>query len=277
MSAFQPSALPGRDVAVESCDVCIVGAGIAGLNALYVASRYLSRDQKVILIDRRERVGGMWVDTYPYVRLHQPHGLFTAGNIKWTLGKDRSYLATKREVLDHFEHCLNVIKQRVQVDELFGWALESHDETDGIVRITCKSVDGHHLVVEAKRLVSLGLPALILFGVPARKDAQGSGAWDRDGVVQVALRAVRDAVGDELVVMADLCLDEYTDHGHCGVLGPAGEVLNDPTLELYQRIALAQAEAGADIVAPSGMMDGQVAAIRAALDGAGAEQVAILA
>ena len=153
MSAFQPSALPGRDVAVESCDVCIVGAGIAGLNALYVASRYLSRDQKVILIDRRERVGGMWVDTYPYVRLHQPHGLFTAGNIKWTLGKDRSYLATKREVLDHFEHCLNVIKQRVQVDELFGWALESHDETDGIVRITCKSVDGHHLVVEAKRLI----------------------------------------------------------------------------------------------------------------------------
>ena len=106
------------------------------------------------------------------------------------------------------------------------------------------------LVVEAKRLVSLGLPGLILFGVPARKDAQGSGAWDPDGVVQVALRAVRDAVGDELVLMADLCLDEYTDHGHCGVLGPSGEVLNDPTLELYQRIALAQAEAGADVVAP---------------------------
>jgi porphobilinogen synthase len=137
------------------------------------------------------------------------------------------------------------------------------------------SVDS--LVVEAKRLVSLGLPALILFGVPARKDAQGSGAWDPDGVVQVALRAVRDAVGDELVLMADLCLDEYTDHGHCGVLGPSGEVLNDATLELYQRVALAQADAGADIVAPSGMMDGQVAAIRAALDGSGREQVGILA
>ena len=95
--------------------------------------------------------------------------------------------------------------------------------------------------------------------------------------MQVALRAVRDAVGDELVLMADLCLDEYTDHGHCGVLGPTGEVLNDATLELYQRIALAQAEAGADVVAPSGMMDGQVAAIRAALDGGGHEQVAILA
>ena len=133
------------------------------------------------------------------------------------------------------------------------------------------------VVVEAKRLVSLGVPGLILFGVPARKDAQGSGAWDPDGVVQVALRAVRDAVGDELVLMADLCLDEYTDHGHCGILGPGGEVLNDPTLELYQRIALAQADAGADVVAPSGMMDGQVAAIRAALDGRDHGRVAILA
>src|SRR5271169_2241159 len=133
------------------------------------------------------------------------------------------------------------------------------------------------VVVEAKRLVSLGVPGLILFGVPARKDARGSGAWDPEGVVQHALRAVRDAVGDELVVMADLCLDEYTDHGHCGVLGPSGEVLNDETLELYQRIALAQAEAGADVVAPSGMMDGQVAAIRAALDGAGHDRIAIMA
>jgi len=125
--------------------------------------------------------------------------------------------------------------------------------------------------------VSLGVPGLILFGVPARKDARGSGAWDPQGVVQVALRAVRDAVGDELVLMADLCLDEYTDHGHCGVLGPTGEVLNDPTLELYQRIARAQAEAGADVVAPSGMMDGQVVAIRAALDDGGHDGVAILA
>jgi len=133
------------------------------------------------------------------------------------------------------------------------------------------------LVLQAKSLVALGVPGVILFGVPARKDAQGSGAWDPQGVVQVALRAVRDAVGDELVLMADLCLDEYTDHGHCGILGPRGEVLNDPTLELYQRIALAQAEAGADVVAPSGMMDGQVAAIRAALDGAGHDPVAILA
>ena len=153
MSTFQPSAVTPRDVAVESCEVCIVGAGVAGLNALFVASQYLSRDQKVILVDRRERVGGMWVDTYPYVRLHQPHGMFTAGNIEWTLGQDRSYLATKGEVLDHFEHCLKVIKQRVRVDEFFGWAIESHDETDGIVRITCRSSDGRRVVVEAKRLI----------------------------------------------------------------------------------------------------------------------------
>ena len=101
MSAVQPSAATARNDAVETCDVCIAGAG--------VASQYLSRDQKVILVDSRERVGGMWVDTYPYVRLHQPHPMFTAGNIEWTLGRDRSYLATKDEVLDHFEHCLNVI------------------------------------------------------------------------------------------------------------------------------------------------------------------------
>ena len=95
MTAVQPSPVTSTDVAVESCDVCIVGAGVAGLNALFVASQYLSRDQKVILVDRRERVGGMWVDTYPNVRLHQPHQFFTAGNIKWTLGRGRSYLATK--------------------------------------------------------------------------------------------------------------------------------------------------------------------------------------
>jgi porphobilinogen synthase len=133
------------------------------------------------------------------------------------------------------------------------------------------------LVVEAKRLVSLGVPGMILFGVPATKDAEGSEAYSPDGIVQRALRGLRDAVGDQLVLMTDLCLDEYTDHGHCGVLGPDGDVLNDPTIELYGQIALAQAEAGADIVAPSGMMDGQVAAIRAALDGGGHDQVAILA
>ncbi len=153
MTTVQPSPVTPTDVAVESCDVCIVGAGVAGLNALFVASEYLSRDQKVILVDRRERVGGMWVDTYPYVRLHQPHQFFTAGNIKWTLGRDRSYLATKDEVLDHFAHCLNTIKHRVWVDEYFGWEVESHDEAAGVVRVTCSAADGRRLVIETKRLI----------------------------------------------------------------------------------------------------------------------------
>jgi cation diffusion facilitator CzcD-associated flavoprotein CzcO len=147
--------------AVEHCDVCIVGAGIAGLNALFVAGRYLSRDQRVILIDRRQRVGGMWVDTYPYVRLHQPQPMFTAGNIEWTFGKDPSHLATKDEVLDHFAHCLEVIKQRVRVDEFFGWDMESDDETDGVVRIQCRSSDGRTLVVETQRACPVGVPRFL--------------------------------------------------------------------------------------------------------------------
>jgi porphobilinogen synthase len=130
---------------------------------------------------------------------------------------------------------------------------------------------------EVHELADLGVPAVILFGVPATKDATGSGAWDPDGIVQLALRDLRSDVGDALVVMADLCLDEYTDHGHCGVVDAHGQVDNDATIDLYARVALAQAEAGADVVAPSGMMDGQVGAIRAALDGDGFEQVAILA
>jgi porphobilinogen synthase len=126
-------------------------------------------------------------------------------------------------------------------------------------------------------LAELGIPAVILFGVPARKDAEGSQAWHPGGIAQVALADVRHEVGDDLVVMADLCLDEYTDHGHCGVLAADGTVDNDATLERYARIAVAQADAGAHVVAPSGMMDGQVAAIRAVLDAAGHDQVAILA
>ncbi|MGH3643121.1 MAG: FAD-dependent oxidoreductase, partial [Mycobacterium sp.] len=157
MSAFQTSSVTAPDGTVQRCDVCIVGAGIAGLNALFVASRYLSRNQRVILVDRRARVGGMWVDTYSYVRLHQPHPMFTAGNIEWTLGKPPDHLATKAEVLDHFEHCLSVIKERVRVDEYFGWTFESADESsheaDGIVRVTCRSSAGQAVVIEAKRLI----------------------------------------------------------------------------------------------------------------------------
>jgi porphobilinogen synthase len=130
---------------------------------------------------------------------------------------------------------------------------------------------------EVRALADLGIPAVVLFGVPAAKDAAGSGADARDGVVQVALRSLRDEVGDDLVLIADNCLDEYTDHGHCGVVRDDGTVDNDATVELYARVALAQASAGADVVAPSGMMDGQVAAIRDALDGDGYIDTAILA
>jgi len=130
---------------------------------------------------------------------------------------------------------------------------------------------------EVRSLADLGLPGVILFGIPAEKDGHGSSADAIDGVVQVALRNLRDEVGDSLVLMADNCLDEYTDHGHCGILTDAGEIDNDATLERYASIAVAQAEAGVDVVAPSGMMDGQVGAIRAALDGDGFENVAVLA
>lgn len=153
MTAVERPVGARSDASVARCDVCVVGAGAAGLNALFAASQYLARDQKVILIERRERVGGMWVDTYPYVRLHQPHGMFTAGNIKWTLGRDRSHLADKGEVLYHLKHCLDVIKRRVRVEEYYGWRLESHVEADGVVRLSCRSVDGKHQVIEAKRLI----------------------------------------------------------------------------------------------------------------------------
>jgi porphobilinogen synthase len=130
---------------------------------------------------------------------------------------------------------------------------------------------------EVHELADMGVPAVILFGLPLAKDAEGSQAWDPDGIVQVALRDLRADMGDDVVLLADLCLDEYTDHGHCGVLDAEGRVDNDATIDLYAQVAVAQAEAGADVVAPSGMMDGQVAAIRDALDDEGFAQVPILA
>jgi porphobilinogen synthase len=151
-------------------------------------------------------------------------------------------------------------------------APEPVESMPGVVQHTQES-----LRKEVRALADLGLPAVILFGVPARKDATGSGADAPDGVVQVALRNLRDEVGDELVLMADNCLDEYTDHGHCGIVTVDGEVDNDATLARYASIAVSQADAGADVTAPSGMMDGQVGAIRAALDSAGHDGTAILA
>ena len=145
----------------------------------------------------------------------------------------------------------------------------------GVVRHTLGS-----LSAEVERLAGLGLPGVILFGLPRpeQKDAVGSQAYAADGIVQRAIDTVRQAVGESLVVMADCCLDEFTDHGHCGVVDPVtGQVDNDATLPLYAAVARTQALAGADVVAPSGMMDGQVGAIRAALDDVGQVDTAIMA
>ena len=173
-----------------------------------------------------------------------------------------------------------VAETRLSVDDLVAplFVREGIDEPQpvaslpGVVQHTRSS-----LRAEVSALRDLGVPAVILFGIPEEKDAVGSEAWNPDGVVQVALRDLRDEVGDDVVLMADLCVDEYTDHGHCGVLDGHGSVENDATLELYGRAAVAQAAAGADVTAPSGMMDGQVAAIRAALDDAGHPDTVILA
>lgn len=130
---------------------------------------------------------------------------------------------------------------------------------------------------EVAELRERGVLAFMLFGVPAHKDAEGSEAWNPEGIGQQALNALRADLGDDAVLMSDLCLDEYTDHGHCGVLNQRNEVDNDATVELYRKIAVAQAEAGAHMVGPSGMMDGQVAAIRDALDAEQHQDVGIMA
>ena len=133
------------------------------------------------------------------------------------------------------------------------------------------------LLGAAEEARSLGLGGIMLFGIPAVRDARGSAGLEPEGILNRSIRAIKDRVGDDLPVMADLCLDEFTDHGHCGVLDAAGEVDNDATLEIYAQMGAVQAEAGADVVAPSGMMDGQVAVIREGLDAAGHGQVPILA
>jgi porphobilinogen synthase len=173
-----------------------------------------------------------------------------------------------------------VAETRVAVDDLVAplFVKEGIDGPEpvpsmpGVVQHTQES-----LRTEVHELADLGIPAVILFGVPTRKDPTGSAADAADGVVQVALRNLRDDHGDTIVLMADTCLDEYTDHGHCGIVDDRGEVDNDATLERYGAIAVAQAAAGAQVVAPSGMMDGQVAAIRDALDSAGHDATTILA
>ncbi len=173
-----------------------------------------------------------------------------------------------------------VAETHLHVDDLVAplFVREGIDEPQPI-----SSLPGHFqhtrdsLRAEVNQLRVLGVGAVLLFGVPERKDAEGSQAWNPDGIVQAALKDLRDDHGDEMVLIADLCLDEYTDHGHCGVLDATGQPDNDATLGLYAQVALAQAQAGVDVVAPSGMMDGQVAAIRGALDESSFADIAILA
>jgi porphobilinogen synthase len=153
------------------------------------------------------------------------------------------------------------LDQPVAISTMPGQYQESHDS---LLRS----------VAEAR---SLGINAVILFGIPSHKDAEGSNAWSDRGVVQTAIRRLKSEFRDDVVVIADNCLDEYTDHGHCGVLREDGSIDNDSTIDVYARIAVSQASAGADVIAPSGMMDGQVAAVRQALDDNGFEHIAILA
>ncbi len=152
------------------------------------------------------------------------------------------------------------IDQPIEIGSLPGVYQDTRDS----LRKTVVELAGH------------GVRAVMLFGIPAAKDSVGSGAFDPEGIVQLALTDLRAEVGDDVVLMADLCVDEYTSHGHCGVLDDHGDVDNDATLEIYAKTAVAQAVAGADVVAPSGMMDGQVGVIRTALDAAGFGHVAIL-
>ncbi len=173
-----------------------------------------------------------------------------------------------------------VAESRLGIDDLVAPLFVREDISEpqpiptlaGIVQHTRES-----LRKEVTELCALGISGVILFGIPSQKDSQGSGAWADDGIMQIALRDLRDEVGDDMVIMSDLCLDEYTDHGHCGILRSDGPIDNDATIARYGQVAVAQAQAGAAVVAPSGMMDGQVAAIRMALDNAGHEEVAILA
>ncbi len=173
-----------------------------------------------------------------------------------------------------------VAETRLSVDDLVAplFVREGIDDPVSIPSLT--GVQQHtreSLVKEVRELQSLGVPGIILFGIPEQKDPLGSEAWNPDGIVQLALQDCRDVVGEDMVLIADLCIDEYTDHGHCGVVQEDGSVDNDETINIYGRVAQAQARAGADIVAPSGMMDGQVRAIREALDKDNHKEVAILA
>jgi hypothetical protein len=183
-----------------SCDLCILGAGIAGLNALFAASRYLSRDQKVVLVDRRPSAGGMWSSAYDYVRLHQPHPMFTAGNMPWTFGKDAGHLATRGEVVAHLRHCLETMKQRVTLDERFGYEYRSHDESGAgpdEVLVLCDSTTAGAppLRIKAKKLVkAFGYDVQVKDGLPLSSKQVRSLSPDKDDLLGEEMAASRAPV-----------------------------------------------------------------------------------
>lgn len=137
----------------ERADLCVIGAGVAALNALAVASDYLDRNQHVVLIEQRPGPGGMWRETYPYVRLHQPHPLFTAGAIPWQGGRERLYLATRDEVVEHFDHVVDVVRGQVDLDERWGWQFVSEEERDGRVLVRVRDPEGSEHAIDTGRLV----------------------------------------------------------------------------------------------------------------------------
>lgn len=174
----------------------------------------------------------------------------------------------------------SLVRETTLTSKAFVYPMFAAEDIDSAQEIGAMPGQARHpvegLAKATERALEVGVTAVLLFGIPSRKDPRGSQAWSADGISQQAIRALKRAHGEDLLVMADLCLCEYTDHGHCGVLD-GDEVDNDETLDLYQRIAVAQAEAGVDVIAPSGMMDGQVDSIRSALDESGHGHIPILA
>jgi hypothetical protein len=204
----------------ETSELIVIGAGIAGLNALAVAGRYLSPRDRVTLVDSRPRAGGMWVDTYDFVRLHQPHPIFTAGNVAWQLGKPASHLAARDEVLDHLRHCVDVARTKVDLEERFGWDYIEHAEARGTVTVTVRGPDGRTETLTTKRLIkaygnhvlpsaplSLSSAAVrsttpeALSGLIAERPENSGPAWIVGGgktAMDVALMLRRERPGREL-------------------------------------------------------------------------------
>lgn len=208
----------------ETRELIIIGGGIAGLNALAVASRYLSSRDRVVLVDSRPRAGGMWVDTYDFVRLHQPHQIFTAGNIAWQLDKPASHLATRDEVLDHLRYCVDVARTNVDLEERFGWEYIEHAEVGGTVTVTVRGPDGQVETLTTKRLIkaygnhvlpssplSLSSAAVrsttpeALSGLIAERPEDSSPVWiigSGKTAMDVALMLRRECPGRELNMVA---------------------------------------------------------------------------